>query len=437
MNKLAIELNDTLSATCAGRLMSALGKRLYFPKGIIAQSAEAKKSATRANATIGMAFKGGKPMALSAVEEAVPGLTSAESVAYAPTAGTEAVRQLWKDAILKKNPSLRAADFGLPVLVPGITAGLSYAADLFLDKDQPIITSDPCWDNYALIFEARREAVVHGVSFLGDSGLDLQAITEAVTRDAKTGAVRIILNFPNNPSGYAPTVAEADALVAVIKDVAENGADCLVICDDAYFGLFFEDDVYKESLFARFAALHERVLAVKVDGPTKEDYIWGWRTAFVTFASKNLSETAHNALVTKMTGEIRSAVSCSNTPAQSLLPKIYADSRTEGEKRDNFEELKRRYLAVRKAVAAHSGDKVLIPLPFNAGYFMSFRCQGIAAEDVRKKLLREQGIGLVALRSDILRLAFSSLDEEKIAGVYDIVYGAAHDLKKLSTDYTD
>ena len=59
MNKLAVELNEALKGSSAGRLMSALGNRLYFPNGIIAQSAEAKKSATRANATIGMAFQQG------------------------------------------------------------------------------------------------------------------------------------------------------------------------------------------------------------------------------------------------------------------------------------------------------------------------------------------------------------------------------------------
>ena len=428
MNKLAVELNETLKGSCAGRLMSALGNRLYFPNGIIAQSAEAKKSATRANATIGMAFQQGKPLILSAAAEATPGLSAAESVVYAPTAGTEPVRQLWKDALLKKNPSLKAGDFGLPSLAPGITAGLSYTADLFLDKGQTIITSDPSWDNYSLIFEARREAAVREVPFLNSRGLDLDGIQKAVTEEAKKGAVRIILNFPNNPSGYAPTAAEADALVSMIKAAAEGGADCLVICDDAYFGFFFEDNVYKESLFAKFAGLHENVLAVKVDGPTKEDYVWGWRAAFVTFGCKNFSPERYTALGVKMMGTIRSSVSCSNTLAQSLLSKVYADPRTTAEKEQGFQLLKKRYLAAKKAVAAHADDKVLVPLPFNAGYFMSFRCHGVDPEALRKTLLAEHGVGVVALGTDILRFAFSSLDEEKIAESYETVYAAAHRL---------
>ena len=37
------------------RMLSDLGRKLYFPKGILTQSAEAKQKATRYNATIGEA----------------------------------------------------------------------------------------------------------------------------------------------------------------------------------------------------------------------------------------------------------------------------------------------------------------------------------------------------------------------------------------------
>jgi aspartate/methionine/tyrosine aminotransferase len=431
MHRLAVELNDILDDCPAGRLLSSLGRRLYFPKGIIAQSGEAKLSAKTANATIGMAFRQGKPLALSAAAEAVPGITLEENVVYAPTAGFPVVRQSWKKALLKKNPSIRAEDMGLPILVPGITAGLSYVADLFLGKKEAIIMSDPCWDNYTLIFEGRRDAVAHGVPYLNRNGLNLDAIREAVRAEAKTGAVRIILNFPNNPSGYTPKKAEAEALVALVKETAEGGADCLVICDDAYFGFFYEDDTCKESLFGRFADIHERVLAVKIDGPTKEDYVWGWRTAFVTFGSKAFSGEHHDALEKKMMGAIRSSVSCANTPAQSLLSKVLADPRTAGEKERGFILLKERYEAVKKAVAKHADSKTLSALPFNSGYFMCFRCNGVDAEVLRKKLLEEYGIGVIALGvpgNEYIRLAFAGLDEEMIAPVYETVFAQADEL---------
>ena len=97
MNPLAIELNQLLSDTPAAELLSGMGKRLYFPKGIIAQSAEAKSLGKRANATIGTARKDGKPLMLSSVKEQLPGLSPAESVAYAPTAGVPELRELYEE----------------------------------------------------------------------------------------------------------------------------------------------------------------------------------------------------------------------------------------------------------------------------------------------------------------------------------------------------
>ena len=54
---LAKELNTVLESEAPAVLdmLSGLGKRLYFPKGIISQGAEAKAKADRFNATIGIA----------------------------------------------------------------------------------------------------------------------------------------------------------------------------------------------------------------------------------------------------------------------------------------------------------------------------------------------------------------------------------------------
>ncbi|QQO08956.1 aminotransferase class I/II-fold pyridoxal phosphate-dependent enzyme [Breznakiella homolactica] len=430
MNILAEELNSVLDGTVAGRLFSKLGRRIYFPKGIIAQSGEAKKHAHVANATIGMAFKDGKPLILSAIAEGMPTLTPAEAVTYAPTAGVEAVRNAWKKEIIRKNPSINPDGFSLPAVVPGLSAGISYLADLFLDEGDTILTSDPSWDNYALIFGERRGAAVQEVPFFGDAdGLNIAGIWDAVAKAAKTGTVRIILNFPNNPSGYAPTKKEADELTALIRETAEGGADVLVICDDAYFGLFYEEDTYKESLFGRFAALHERVLAVKIDGPTKEDYVWGLRVGFVTFGSAGMDGSSYDALVKKLMGIIRSSVSCANTPAQYLMLKTLEDSRTAGEKKTYYGYLEARYRKVKEFLAANPDHPILKPLPFNSGYFMSFRCTGIDAEELRQELLSKHGVGTIALGNKYLRVAFSSAEADQIEGIYRTIFETAAGMK--------
>ncbi|MCL2139094.1 MAG: aminotransferase class I/II-fold pyridoxal phosphate-dependent enzyme [Treponema sp.] len=430
MNPLAEELNKTLEGTIIDRLFSGLGQRFYFPKGIIMQSAEAKKMASFANGTIGMAYSKGKPLILSAIADNMASLTPEESVAYAPTAGVEKARAVWKDMMIKKNPLLDPGKISLPVVVPGLTSGLSCIADMFLDKGSGLIVSDPCWDNYSLIFETRREAELISVPYVNaELGMDTDAIRQAIRQMAKSGTVRILFNFPNNPSGYSPTVQEEKALIGIILETAKEGADVLVICDDAYFGLFYEDNISRESLFMHFADIHERVLAVKIDGPIKEDYVWGLRMGFLTFGSKNLEAVHYEALTKKLMGAIRSSVSCANTSAQYLMLKAMEDPRTPGEKADYRKMLERRYNLVKAFIAANPNHPVLKPLPFNSGYFMSFHCT-VNAEALRQELLSKHGIGLVALSENCLRVAFSSIDEDKITAVYRQIYDSAAELAK-------
>jgi len=78
--------------------------------------------------------------------------------------------------------------------------------------------------------------------------------------------------------------------VAAIKEVAEAGCNIVAITDDAYFGLFYEDSL-KESLFGKLANLHPRILAVKLDGATKEEFVWGFRTGFITLPTETAMRT--------------------------------------------------------------------------------------------------------------------------------------------------
>ncbi|WP_296030809.1 aminotransferase class I/II-fold pyridoxal phosphate-dependent enzyme [uncultured Treponema sp.] len=429
INPLAQELNDALKGTTPGELLSDVGTRLYFPKGIIAQSAEAKKLGKTANGTIGTTVVEGKPIMLPSIKKYVPDLTSSELVGYAPTAGNPDLRAMWKESIIRKNPLLKDKKFSLPVVVPGLTAGISYLADLFLDETKPLVAADPSWDNYVLIAEARRNAKFVQFKMFKDGKFNIEGLKETMQKQAESGSVRILLNFPQNPSGYSPTSDEAKQLVLIVKEIAEKGAKVMVWCDDAYFGLNYEDDIEKQSLFAYLCDLHENVLAAKIDGPTKEDFAWGFRTGFITFGCKGLSDAQYEALVKKLMAAIRSSVSCAATPSQSLILKAASDGKLEEEKAEFRKILERRYKLVREFVSTHE-NKFIKPLPFNSGYFMSFDTMNIDAEKLRQKLLNDRGIGTISIDAKTLRVAFSSLDEEKINIVYQAIYDVADELGK-------
>lgn len=430
INPLAQELNSILEGTTAGALLSDVGLRLYFPKGIIAQSGEAKQLGKVANGTIGTTVVEGKHVMLPSVKKYIPELTAQELVAYAPTAGLPALRQAWKEALIKKNPSLKDKSFSLPVVVPGLTAGLSYLSDLFLDENHALLAPNPSWDNYVLIANARRNAEFIEFKMFEDGKFNIAGLEEKAREQAKTGSVRLILNFPHNPSGYSPTAEEAQKLADIIFDIANSGTKVMVWCDDAYFGLRYEENIEKESLFAKLCDLHSNVLVAKIDGPTKEDFAWGFRCGFVTFACKDMTEDQYDALVKKLMAAIRSSVSCSSTPSQSLLLKAFQDSeKVEAEKKEFRSILENRYKKV-KAFVESADCSCIKALPFNSGYFMAFDTGSIDAEELRQKLLKEKGIGTIQIDSRTLRVAFSSLDEDKINLVYQAIYDTAKELNK-------
>lgn len=429
INPLAKELNDILKDTTPGALLSDLGNRLYFPKGIIAQSGEAKKLGKTANGTIGMTVIGGTPVTLPSIQENAPNLTSRELVAYAPTAGFPELREMWKQDIIKKNPLLKDKTFSLPALVPGLTAGISYLADLFLDETKPLVAADPSWDNYVLIASARRNAEFVQFPMFDGEGINLSGLEKTLRKQAKSGSVRVLLNFPQNPSGYSPTVDEAKQIVAMVKKLADEGTKVMVWCDDAYFGLDYEDNIERQSLFAYLADLSPNILAAKIDGPTKEDFAWGFRSGFITFSCKGMTEAQYDALVKKLMGAIRSSVSCSSTPPQTLLMKAFANPKMEEEKAAFRKVLEKRYKLVKEFVNTHKSENIRA-LPFNSGYFMSFHLDKVDAESLRQNLLNESGIGTISIDSHTLRVAFSSLEEDKIDIVYSTIYQTADRMAK-------
>ncbi len=427
MNPLAEELNKVLAGTSAARLLSNLGKRMYFPKGIISQSAEAKEKAKRFNATIGMSYVRGEPMILDAIRENLPGLSTVEAVAYAPTAGLPALRKRWREEMRRKNPSLGDTPISLPVVVPGLTAGISVLSDLFLDPEDVVVLPEMFWPNYRLILEERKGArIVTYPTFTPEGGFNLEGFEKTLASEGKAkGKVATVLNFPNNPSGYSPTTREADAFTAALERVAAAGIDILVILDDAYFGLQYEEGSLKESMFARLAARNPRILAAKVDGQTKEDYVWGFRAGFITLGSPGMREEQYDALVRKLMGLVRSSVSSSPAPTQHILLKVLGSPGYEDQKAKYRAILAERYRRVREFIRKTPAPSCIKALPFNSGYFMSFECSGISAEDLRKKLLDEKGIGVISMQDKWLRVAFSSVEAEDVDALYSEIYAAA------------
>lgn len=430
MNSLAHQLNETIRQENEQvyAMLSRLGRDIYFPKeGILSQSAEASSKAKKFNATIGIATEGGAPMHLSVIQDSLSAFDPKDIYPYAPPAGKPELRKLWQEKMLKENPSLEGKAISNPIVTNALTHGLSVVADLFAETGDPVIMPDKNWENYELTFNIRRGAeMVYYPLYNEDWKFNSEGLRQALREQQPKGKAIVVLNFPNNPTGYTPGREECSEIVQVLTEAAEAGMKIVAVTDDAYFGLFFEDSIH-ESLFGSLASIHPNILAVKVDGATKEEYVWGFRVGFITYSSPSKALLA--ALEQKTIGIIRATISSGPHPSQTFVVHALKSPEFEQQKQEKFTIMKGRANKVKSLLDSGKYGDVWSYYPFNSGYFMCLQLKDVHAETLRTHLLEQYGIGTIALGETDLRVAFSCIAEEDLEELFDTIYKGVLDLK--------
>jgi aspartate/methionine/tyrosine aminotransferase len=435
MYPLAQELNEIIKAGNIHiyEMLSDVGKNLYFPKGILSQSAEAKEKAHLFNATIGMATENKRTMYLPSIMAQIDGLEPEEVLSYAPSFGSMPLRKAWQEALIKKNPSLAEGHMSLPVVTNAITHGLSVVADMWVDPGDTMILPDKMWGNYSLIFTVRRGAnMAHYPLFDGNGKFNLKGFEACLRSEAeKKDKLIVVLNFPNNPTGYTISPSEGSEIATLLTDLAQEGKNIIAVTDDAYFGLIYEEDVLKESIFSNLSGRDPRLLAIKLDGATKEDYVWGLRIGFITYGACLEVEPGpfYDALERKTAGDVRGSISNASHLSQSLLLKSMQSGTYKAEKEVKYRLLKGRALELKRVLSDPKYGDAWDVYPFNSGYFMCLKLKTVDAEPLRVHLLDKYGVGLIALGKQDLRVAFSCIEEQDVQRLFDTLLMAIKDLE--------
>lgn len=431
MHPLASELNEQIESQSSSTyaLLSGRGRELYFPRGILWQTAEANEKAHLYNATIGEATEGPEPMVLDSLVSHLNTIAPADAVRYAPAAGKMELRKAWREKLLRDNPSLSQRVFGMPIVTSGITHGLSLVGDLFVEEGDRVLLPDKLWGNYRLTYEVRLGAVVETFEAYAGSGFNVVGLARALR--SGPDKTLLLLNFPNNPTGYTPTRREVEGIVEAVVAAAESGKRLLVVCDDAYFGLVFSDDAMAESAFGLLANIHRNVCAIKLDGATKELFAWGLRCGFLTFGppSCDAPDTILRALEQKIVGAIRGGISNCSHLSQSLVLSALENDAIAEERAEKYEILKARAAKVAEVVARDTYADSWDVYAFNSGYFMCLRVKGVDAEQLRVHLLDNYGVGLISLGEHDVRVAFSCLECEQIEPLFDLVHRGIQELR--------
>lgn len=409
-------------------MLSETGKRMFFPRaGIFAQSGQAKGK--KFNATIGIAKEDdGSAMFLPSMAELVK-IKGQDVFPYAPVGGKKKLRELWKKHILFENPTLQSQLFSSPLVTTGISHGLYIAAKLFIGSDDRLIIPSPYWENYDLMFSELLSKKIITFDMFKNDRISIGGFKEKL--QGKKQKIVMLLNFPHNPTGYTPSENEVTQISAELLASANKNNKIVVICDDAYAGLIHTDSAFKESIFSRLAGLHENILAVKLDGATKEYFSFGFRVGFITFSAKGITRDTCSVLEEKAMGTIRASVSNASMLSQSILEEALQNKNAAKQKYSKDKILKQRCLEVKRVLDSNKEyENYFKPLPFNSGYFMCISLgAGIDPEIVRTKLLEKYDTGLVRLEN-VLRISFSCIAKKNIKQVFDNIFQACKDALK-------
>lgn len=441
---------EIINKTPLNAAFSELGKRITVPQGIFYWSGRAKKEA-EINGTIGSAFGFEKDFIDGASNEWLPcylkdvkkytSLSVKEIVPYAPIGGTPEIRETWKKWIVKKSLYDEKKDkakidrlnkyTNLPLVTAGVTNGIYSMCAMFLNPGEFIISPNKRWENYNTIIKKYIGADIKSFEFFKDNALNIDGLKDAIDEVAKVqDKIVVILNFPNNPTGYNPTWNEAKELIALVKESQQTiGKPIVVFVDDAYEPYVFSDKVLNKSIFYDLHQLDEDVIPIKLDGVTKELLMYGARIGFVTFGLKphwvkndEELEKLKTELLNKLEGMNRGTISNCNFFYQTVSEKMFKEIGIDKiiETRNKVKNLlKARYEKINAELAKLNNPKISID-PNSGGFFLFVNLDlDIKPKELADVLLKKYKVGVIPVQKpkdniNGIRIAYCSIDVTKI-----------------------
>ena len=395
---------------------SKLGENIILPQDVLIQSKETAAIPGAINATIGIATSNKKAMALPSINKVVTEINNSEYLPYSPTPGLPKMRELWKEKILADNPSINKDFLSLPMVTTGITQGIDIAANLFSESGDALLLPNLFWQNYAQIYTIKLGNKIYKYNQFDENNEFSISNFKETLYSINEDKISLILNFPNNPTGYTPSDVELNSLVDVISTYAKENKNkqLIIVSDDAYFGLFFENNHKTPTLSATYKlAENENCLIVKLDGITKEFYSWGLRVGFITYYTKN--DELRKILLEKTQGYLRSTTSSPSNLSQQIAVRLLDNKQSLEEKEINDKIIEERYNELKQAISTEQLDQLVRVLPFNSGYFFTIKLpSNINAHEFRLKFLNEYKYGVYSMDDEHIRIAFSCLDKELI-----------------------
>ena len=446
------------------KAFSELGKRIFLPDGIFYWSGRAKKEAEIIG-TIGSAFAKEKDFIDGGSDEWVPcylkdiknysNLHIKDIVPYASIGGLPDTRELWKEFIIRKSSYDEETEkekiarlkkyITTPIITSGVTNGIYLSCSIFLNPGEYIISPNKRWGNYDNIIVKHLGAQIKSFEFFKDNKMNLQGLKEAILEVSKVQKkIVIIINFPNNPTGYTPTFDEAKEFIDLIREMYSNlKKPIIVIVDDAYEPYVYNDDNINISIFYDLHQLDEDIIPIKLDGITKELLMYGGRIGFITIGIKpnwtkndDESEILKKEIENKLEGMNRSTVSNCNHFYQVLTQKMFIEKGIDQiiTDRDKVKILlKERYEKINSELEKIDNPNISID-PNSGGFFLfiNLNRDKIKATEFADHLLKKYKVGVIPIEKvneniNGIRIAHCSIDKDQIPELISRINSALKD----------
>lgn len=336
----------------------------------------------------------------------------AAALGESPVEGLPEIRRRWRERQRRGiSPEIPSS---LPLVTAGLSHGISLVADLFGGEGKAVAVPTPFWGNYRQAFALRTGAKVLTAPAYVDGRYNPRAIAGALAGLPEGEPAVGMLNVPSNPGSYTPDREERRATIESLLAEADR-RPLVIVCDDAYAGLVFEPEIPRESLFWDLAGRHPNLLAVKVDGATKELSFFGGRLGFLTFGVEPESDLARQ-LAARIRTLVRTEIGSPPAVSQVVALQALRSPTVEREVEAVRLLLEGRYRVLKRALAGADPD-LLTVLPFNSGCFALVEIPerlGVSSEAARRHLLARHDTGLVAIAPRYLRIAHCSVDEAAV-----------------------
>ena len=364
------------------------------------------------NATIGvMLDDDGRLAVLPTVDKIYRSLDIAEMMAYAPITGLPEYRSAVIDLAFADN---KPDAYISALATAGGTGAIHHAVANYAERGDFILTSDWFWGNYNVIAIETAKKLATFTLFDENLNFNIGAFTAKVDDLLSAqDSLLIILNTPaHNPTGFALTESDWDAVLDFVELRAADGKKISILVDIAYIDFAGETNATRKFM-KKFSNLPENVFVMISFSMSKSYTLYGQRAGALIGVSSSKSVIEEFEQATKYSN--RALWSNVNRGAQALLIRLQQDKELHAvfeREREQFYKLVKRRADIFVSEAKMCGLRIV---PYSGGFFIAIPSDNPIA--VCQKL-HDDLIYAVPLKLGI-RVAACSVSTQKIRGVAD------------------